>query len=207
MFKLHHAKSKPDFVTSLACLNSSNKMTNTKSSVTTMKWNSILIPLANSELFLTEKPYHLFGTMLHQIYFCFMDTEEMWGVPELSSHCSSIYLLCWFRARLWKAYSRLHEKSRRYDLAWGQPENVFVAFHSLGHGVRQIIPSGLRPMELLRECSDFVTQHNLVILCPSVTGLLLQRGRRSAASCCSLLITPLSLCFVAPLSHFSGSSV
>lgn len=111
--------------------------------------------------------------MPHQISSCFLNTEEMWGVPEHTSHCSSIYLLWWFRARLWKTYSHLHEKSRRYNLAWSQPENVFVAFHSLGHGVRQMIPSGLRPMELLREC----TQHNLVTLCPSVTGLFLQRGK------------------------------
>lgn len=50
---------------------------------------------------------------------------------------------------------------------------MLVAFRSLGHGVRQIIPSGLRPIKLLRECSGFVTQCNLVILCPSVAGLLL----------------------------------
>lgn len=203
MLKLHHTKSKPDFVTSLACLDYSNKMTSTKFSIITMKRRHFEPP-GKFRTFLTEKSCHLFWTTFHQISFCFMNTEEKWGVPEHTSHCSSIYLLWWFRARLWKANSCLHEKSRRYDLAWSQPENVFVAFHSLGRGVRQITPSGLRPMEFLRECSDFVTQHNLVILCPSVTGLLLQRGRHSAASSCSLLISPMSLCFMAPLSHFSG---
>lgn len=53
---------------------------------------------------------------------------------------------------------------------------MLAAFHSLGHGVRQMIASGLRPREPLRECSGFVTQHNLVILCPSVTGLLPKEG-------------------------------
>ena len=53
---------------------------------------------------------------------------------------------------------------------------MLAAFRSLGHGVRQMITSGLRPREPLRECSGFVTQHNLVILCPSVTGLLPKEG-------------------------------
>lgn len=48
--------------------------------------------------------------------------------------------------------------------------------------IRRSIPSGLRPVELLWGCGGFVTQHNLVILCPSVTGLLLQRGGSFAAS-------------------------
>lgn len=122
--------------------------------------------------FLTERPDQLFWSKLHQIYTCLLNVEEMWGVPEHTS----VHLLCWFRTSLWEAYSRVHEKTRSCDLAWSQSQNVLVAFHSLGHGVRQIIASGLRPWEPLRECSGFVTQPNLVILCPSVTGLLPKEG-------------------------------
>lgn len=111
-----------------------------------------------------------------------------------------------FRTSLWKACCCIHEKSRRYDLAWSQPENVSVAFHSLGHGVRQMIPSGLRPVELLQECRGFVTRHNLVILCPSVTGLLLQREEVLLLHCSITCCSP-SLCCLAPGSYFSGSSV
>lgn len=143
--------------------------------------------------FLIEKSHHLFWAIRHQGYFCLMNVEEMWHVPGPTSHWSSIHLLGWFRTSLWKACSCIYEKSRRYDLAWSQPENVLVAFHSLGHGVRQMIPSGLRPAELLRECSGFVTRHNLVILCPSVTGLLLQRGGSFAASLFYHLLLTVSL--------------
>lgn len=63
-----------------------------------------------------NRPYRLFWPILHQIYFVLMNIEEIRGVPEHASHCSSIHLLWWFRTSLWKTYSSIHEK--RGDMIW-----------------------------------------------------------------------------------------
>jgi hypothetical protein len=164
---------KADFVTSAGFLQFSNRLTSTNLSVTTVRQNSMFTLLENSEFYLIE------------------NVRCSWA-DLCVSHFDDLELV-------YERHTLAYMRKARDDLAWSQSANVFIAFHSLGHGVSQIIASGLGPTKLLQECSGFVTQCNLVILFPSASGLLLQR-EEVLLPCDSVSCCPLFFCFVTCMS-------
>lgn len=53
------------------------------------------------------------------------------------------------------------------DMIWPEASQKMCQLHSIvwvmGGGVRQMIPSGLRPVELLQECRAFKRTHGIIL--------------------------------------------